>query len=168
MAPATESYPTFKHVPQTPSLTAPGVTIAFGPDAPEGKFTPELPIALHGACGYTAEMFEAMDGKPLSAVILIAVQRDGVGGWMMPVVNPDDPPYPEPVSIAPREAGGVEYAHFNLDLRNVFELPEGPGKFWVMASFGDAVTERVPFEVTPEEGPAEEGEKKKKKKGWLW
>ena len=36
MAPATESYPTFKHVPQTPSLTAPGVTIAVSPDAPEG------------------------------------------------------------------------------------------------------------------------------------
>ena len=162
---APDNYPTFRQVAQTPTLNAPGVAVAFGPEVLEGKFAPDVAVVLHGRCGYTAEMFEAMDGKPLSAVILIGVQRDGVGGWMMPVVNPEAPPYPEPVSIAPREDGGVEYACFNLDLRDVFALPEGPAKYWVMASFGDAVTERVPFEVAePEE--AEEG--KKKKKGWFW
>jgi hypothetical protein len=165
MARTPVSYPQFRRVAATPALEGPGVAIAFDPDVPDNAFDVDSPIVLHGRCGYTAEMFEAMDGKPLSAAILIAIQRDGVGGWMMPAVNPDNPPYPEPVSVAPTEDSDVQYAHFSMDLRDVFELPAGPAKYWVMASFGDAVTERLLFEVVVES--AEEGEKKKKKR-WLW
>jgi hypothetical protein len=161
-APAT--YPTFLQGPATPLLEGPGVAIALGGQNVDGRFAPGAPVVLHGKCGYTLEMFDAMDGRPLTAVLLIAVRRDGVEGWMMPVVDPDAPPHPEPVSITPMEAGGVEYACFSLDLRPVFDLSPGPGKYWVMAAFGDAVTERLPFEVAAE---ADEGEPKKRRK-WFW
>jgi hypothetical protein len=150
MAEETERYPTYVKVPATPSVEGAGVAVAFAPLA-TGRYRPGEPIALHGVCAATGAVLQLTRGRALAGVLLVVVRRDRPAGRMKPVLDVSNlPPRPEPGEMDDEERDAVqEISYFNVDLQAMFEVPDEPGKYWVMAALGEAASDRLPFEVVP-------------------
>jgi hypothetical protein len=150
-------YPNYSMVETSPQLDRPGVAIRLVKGTQGLKFDLEEPIILSGSYCATDDIVTKSEGRPLASVMLIAIRRDDPDGWMSPVLDvsnlaPSQPPIDEleEEEIEEEEEdeeGSLDFGYFNLDLREFFEFPKEPGQYWVMAAFGDYISERLLFEV---------------------
>lgn len=136
------NFPTFEETPLSPTLGNPGVAVVLS-GAP---FDRCAAVALHGTYIADAVMLQASNDRPLTAVMLIAIRRDRPDVVARSV---EEPAY----VIVPHDPGDPnstfrEIGHFNLDLRQHLELPDEPGRYWLLVSMGDHLTERLAFELT--------------------
>jgi hypothetical protein len=149
-------YPNYSMVENSPELDEPGVAIRLEKGDRNVDFSLEEPIVINGSYCATENIVNKSQGRPIARVFLIVVCRDEPEGWMSPVLDvsnlaPSQPPVQheeEKIDVEEEdEEESLDFGYFNLDLRKFFELPEAPGKYWVMAALGDYVSERLTFQV---------------------
>ncbi len=143
----------FVSTPGSPELDEPGVAIAFDAGA-GGPFAPGEPILLHGTCGATHAVVHRAGGRALAATALIVVRRDKPAGWLRPVLDTSRlAPRPEPPEPPEDKRDALkEISYFNVELARFLDLPDEPGRYWVMAALADWVSQRLTFEIVPPEG----------------
>ena len=141
-----ETFPNFGLHPDSPEPEELGIEIKLA-EGPSFDFG--VPVVLRGGYTIDQQFSRISEGAPLTRVLIIVVRRDEPGNWSRLVMDghnlatrPADPNEPE-------VAGYSEGGYFNLDLVKFLELDE-PGRYWVLASLGDWVSERLEFELTEE------------------
>jgi hypothetical protein len=138
----TEIFPNYLKHPDTPFVEDTGVQIRLA----QGPYSFDAPLILRGAYKINQDFVERARGVPLKYVTIIIYRRDKLQTWFGPVKDAHNvipaPPNPNPVKDASYREGG----YFNLDLIRFGEVKEH-GRYWVMAAMGDAVSDRIEFEM---------------------
>ncbi|MDI6766165.1 MAG: hypothetical protein QME52_05010 [Bacteroidota bacterium] len=142
----TLTLPNYTSCPESPSIEDMGVQIKMTVKS----FKQSQPVVLHGAYKINQQLIRRAQGAPLTRIVLLVVRRDELGIWtnvvqdgsnIIPLYIPhgakDDPKF--------REGG-----YFNIDLKQMCELLNQPGKYWVMASMDDYASDRIEFEILTE------------------
>ncbi|MDI6766166.1 MAG: hypothetical protein QME52_05015 [Bacteroidota bacterium] len=105
------------------------------------------PVIVHGAYNLNQQDIRKAEGLPLTRIMLIVVRRDepdicshmlqdasNINPMPIQSAQKDDPTY--------REGG-----YFNVNAWHMCEFLNKPGKYWIMASIGDYVSNRIEFEI---------------------
>jgi len=142
MAPESETFPNYASHAESPKLAKDGVQIVVGP-GPHGR---DKPIVLRGAILIGGEVLRKSNSQPLSRVLIIVVRRDEPDLWVGAVLDPSSLPFrPIPKEASP--PGFRQGGFFNINLAAACPKLVKGGRYWVMASLGDFVSDRIEFSI---------------------
>jgi len=113
-----------------------------------------MPLILRGILAVD-EKFIRPGEDPLSRVLVFVIRRDEPEMWGQVVMDIHNViPDPEPPSEDGDDVGSglIEQSYFNLDLTQICEILEPGGRYWVAASLGDYVSNRLEFEILVQAG----------------
>jgi len=138
-----EALPNYQSHPESPAVKDLGVQIKLA----KASFRPGEPVVLRGAYRIDQKFARRAEGAPLTQVMLIVVRRDELGIWHG-IVQEGHNIMPEPPEPGQRDDPTYrEGGYFNLELTSVCRMIVKPGFYWILASMGDAVSDRTEFEV---------------------
>ncbi len=151
MAEETITYPNFQQNDHSPSLEQPGIAITIREERVQTEDSVLQRLVVHGSYGAGEDLLEKVQGEPLTWILIAAIRRDEPGMFAQRAVSPASTPIDEepPPPPDPGVSRQVKFSWFNLDLKEHLGLPDEPGRYWLMAFFGEHVSERLEFEVAP-------------------
>jgi hypothetical protein len=136
-------FPSFEEVAQSPPRPDLGVAVALG----GAWFERGAPVTLYGSFAADDAFHARCHGQPLAWITVIAIGRHVPDVWVESVIERRrlaPPPTDERAAPSPTfRVGG----YFNLDLRQHLGLPDEPGRYWLLVSMGDYLTDRMAFEL---------------------
>lgn len=137
-----EQFPNWDIHNDSPKLTQQGVNISL----PIAQISHGQPVVLRGAYRLNTKWMHTMAHEPLSWLLVIVVRRDQPAGIIRAAKDGHNQPVEssQPVVDDPSVMSG---GYFNLELQNMSKIITEPGRYWVMISLGDFVSNRIEFEV---------------------
>jgi len=135
--------PSFERVPQSPQVDKAGIKVVLGGTS----FKAGTPIPMFGTYVADGPFYVKADGEPDDWINVIAIPRDIKGVAVRPAREKPNlaPQRSQPLSLP--DPSFIERGFFNLDLREHLRLPSQPSRYWLIVSFGDYITDRIPFEI---------------------
>ncbi|MCA9621337.1 MAG: hypothetical protein KC731_20080 [Myxococcales bacterium] len=138
-----ESLPNHDRHPDSPDLTGLGVALRLGGHS----FRPDMPAVLHVTYCADGHMQRAMHNLMEAETMLIVCRCDRSGVWSRRLVDSHNMVLETYEDAPPVDPSFRVTGFFNVDLLSHFTSLEPGGRYWVMAAFGDYVSDRLPFSI---------------------
>jgi hypothetical protein len=138
-----ESLPNYDMHSNSPRMGRLGVEIVI-----EGAtFELGRPIVLRGAYSADQALLQKSWNEPLTWTVIIVVRRDEPMVQSRVVMESHNLTPPPDMNSQPIDPSVRQGGFFNLDLSTFLNLRQ-PGRYWIMVSLGDHVSQRIEFEIT--------------------
>jgi len=135
--------PNYEQVTDSPILEKVGVAVKIGAKV----FKSDEPLVVYGSYLVGEEFVKKSNDEPDAWIILIVIRKDKPEVWSKSVLDkPNLAPIPD-ISEEPSDPSFRSGGYFNLDLREHFGFSFEHGKYRLIVSMGDYITDLMSFEI---------------------